>query len=149
MFSFANVNKRASAGGEILSVALRQIEEGGGGWFVGARQRLECMPSLTYDVNEEGGGELLSAYVRRSSMEGRIRVERVGCPGWQRWQRRKWLLFSSGRSDVWDRGRRAGKGVEEKRDCGTGHHQHQPYHLATVSAKSTLHHFPRAKKKDE
>ena len=76
VFSFANVNKRASAGGEILSVALRQIEEGGGGWFVGARQRLECMPSLTYDVNEEGGGELLSAYVRRSSMEGRIRVER-------------------------------------------------------------------------
>ena len=62
-------------------------------------------------MNKEGG-ELLSAYVRRSS-KGRRGVER-----WQHWQRRKWLLFSSGRlsvacrSGVWDRGERGGRRKE-------------------------------------
>ena len=49
-----------------------------------------------------------------------------GLAGWLKWQRRKWLLFSSGR--LRDRSKWGAAG-------------------ATVSAKSTLHHFPRAKKR--
>ena len=48
-------------------------------------------------------------------------------------------------SDVWDRSKEGSKGGEERRYGGMGHGTS----LATVSAKSTLHHFPRAGKKDE
>ena len=132
VFSFANVNKRATRRGKEAKFyplhggrRKRRGRAGGReGWFVGARQRLECMPSspasLTYDVNEEGG-ELLSAYVRRSSKKRKEREREGGVrDGWRHWQRRKWLLFSSGRSvgrisDVWDRSKEGGKGGEERR----------------------------------
>ena len=99
-----------------------------------------CPASLTrvvgaekYEVNKEGG-ELLSAYVRRSS-KGRRGVER-----WQHWQRRKWLLFSSGRlsvacrSDVWDRGERGR--VEEKRDGWGTHRQPPSYGFRKINTPS-------------
>ena len=130
VFSFANVNKRATRRGQEAKFYPlhrgRRKRRGREGWFVGARQRLECMPSspasLTYDVNEEGG-ELLSAYVRHSSKKRKERESGEGpgvsgMDGWRHWQRRKWLLFSSGRSSVGCVGSgRTGKGNKKRGTC--------------------------------
>ena len=142
VFSFANVNKRASAGcvrrRRRNSIRCVEGERGGLVCWRETTPRVYAQPPYSrcaeeYDVNKEGG-ELLSAYVRHSS-KGRRGVER-----WQHWQRRKWLLFSSGRlsvacrSDVWDRGERGR--VEEKRDGWGTHRQPPSYGFRKINTPS-------------